>query len=72
MRRKLDQKPVRAVIGFLSAPFRLVTLLVLMLLFPFQPDRRLIQIARTAGWLVGVLGIPFGYKSALYKKISGH
>ncbi|WP_299669463.1 glycosyltransferase [uncultured Ruegeria sp.] len=72
MRRKLDQKPKRAVLGFLSAPLRLVALLGAILLLPFQPDRRFIQIARTAGWLVGVLGIPFGYKSALYKKVSGH
>lgn len=72
MRRKLAQKPASAMIGFLSVPFRLLALLLLLLLFPFQPDRRLIQIARTAGWLVGVLGIPFGYKSALYKKVSGH
>ncbi|UWR03041.1 glycosyltransferase [Ruegeria conchae] len=72
MRRKLDQKPAKAILGFLSAPLRLVALLGAILLFPFQPDRRLIQIARTAGWLVGVLGIPFGYKSALYKKVSGH
>lgn len=72
MRRKLDQKPARAMLGFLSVPIRCVALLGAVLLFPFQPDRRLIQIARTAGWLVGVLGIPFGYKSALYKKVSGH
>ncbi|SDX35287.1 hypothetical protein SAMN05444358_1053 [Ruegeria halocynthiae] len=72
MRRKLDQKPTKAVLGFLSTPLRLLGLLGAILLFPFQPDRRLIQIARTAGWLVGVLGIPFGYKSALYKKVSGH
>ncbi len=72
MRRKLGQKPARALLGFLSVPLRLVALLAAILLFPFQPDRRFIQIARTAGWLVGVLGIPFGYKSALYKKVSGH
>ncbi len=72
MRRKLDQKPTKAILGFLSTPFRLLALLGAILLFPFQPDRRLIQIARTVGWLVGVLGIPFGYKSALYKKVSGH
>ncbi len=72
MRRKLDKRPASAVLGILTAPFRLVALLVAVLLFPFQPDKRLIQIARTGGWLVGVLGIPFGYKSALYKKVSGH
>lgn len=72
MRRKLQTRPMSAALGFLSIPFRMLALVAAGLLMPFQPDRRFIQIARTAGWLVGVIGIPFGYKSALYKKISGH
>ncbi|WP_170481268.1 glycosyltransferase family 2 protein [Ruegeria arenilitoris] len=72
MRRKLKNKPVSAVLGFLSIPIRFLGLVVAMILMPIQPDRRFIQIARTLGWLVGVIGIFFGYKSALYKKVSGH
>ncbi len=72
MRRKMGTRPFNAALGFLSVPVRLLALLGAIALMPFQPDRRYIQIARTLGWLVGVLGIPFGYKSALYKKVSGH
>lgn len=72
VRRKLSQRPASAALAFLGVPVRLLALCLTVLLFPFQPDKRLIQIARSGGWLVGVLGIPFGYKSALYKKVSGH
>ncbi|MEX0279537.1 MAG: glycosyltransferase family 2 protein [Ruegeria sp.] len=72
MRRKMQTRPMSAALGFLTVPLRVIGLIVAALLLPFQPDRRYIQIARTAGWLVGVLGIPFGYKSALYLKVSGH
>lgn len=72
MRRKLDQRPASALFHIATAPLRIIALIALILFLPFQPEKRLIEIARTTGWLVGVLGIPFGYKSALYKKISGH
>lgn len=72
MRRKLKDRPFAAALGFLTIPFRMLALIFAALLLPFQPDRRYIQMARTAGWLIGVIGIPFGYKSALYKKVSGH
>ncbi|WP_170329765.1 glycosyltransferase family 2 protein [Ruegeria arenilitoris] len=72
MRRKLEQRPVNAVAQIAAAPLRIVALAGLIILLPFQPQKRFIDIARTAGWLVGVLGIPFGYKSELYKKVTGH
>ncbi len=72
MRRKLKSRPISAGLGFLSIPLRALALIAAVILMPFQPDRRYIQIARTTGWLIGVIGIPFGYKSALYKKVSGH
>ncbi len=72
MRRKLKNRPFAAALGFLTIPFRVLALIITALLLPFQPDRRYIQMARTAGWLIGVIGIPFGYKSTLYKEVSGH
>jgi len=72
MRRKLENRPAQAVLQIATAPLRLIALAGLTMLFPFQPEKRLVDMARTAGWLVGVLGIPFGYKSKLYKKVSGH
>ncbi|WP_424831445.1 glycosyltransferase family 2 protein [Ruegeria sp.] len=72
LRRKLSASPLKAALGFLGAPFRLIALLGAVVLLPFQPNQRYIQIARLMGWLVGVLGILVGYKSALYKKVTGH
>ncbi|WP_170571866.1 glycosyltransferase [Ruegeria atlantica] len=72
MRRKMEQRPIKALIHIATAPLRIIVLAALVILLPFQPQKRLIEIARIAGWLVGVLGIPFGYKSSLYKKVSGH
>ena len=72
LRRQLSRSPAKAVLSFLGAPVRLLALLGAVVLLPFQPRLRYIQIARLTGWLVGVLGILVGYKSALYKKVTGH
>ncbi len=71
LRRKLDQKPGKAILTFLTVPVLLVALIAQLVLLPFQPNKRLIELARTLGRLIGILGVLVGYKSKLYKQVSG-
>lgn len=71
LRRKLDQKPLKAMLTFLTVPILLVALIAQFVLLPFQPNKRLIELSRTFGRVIGILGVLVGYKSKLYKQVSG-
>lgn len=69
--RKLEVSKT-AILGlFISIPVRFIFVLGMAASLPFNRGARLLDIARSLGWISGRLGALFGQRSSLYQNITG-
>ncbi|WP_315899386.1 glycosyltransferase [Leisingera aquaemixtae] len=71
LRRKFDESFGTGLARMMALPLKALLLVGLLLVLPFQPQQRLMDVARTLGWVLGALGILVGYRSELYHKVTG-
>ena len=70
-RRKIEDRPAARLSVLVSVPVRAVFILALALTLPFDRGARMLDIARSAGWIAGRIGALRGRSANLYEKVTG-
>lgn len=70
--RRIAKRPASRFGVLVSVPLRAVLVMALILALPLTRGRTYVDVARSAGWIVGRLSALAGRRSALYSQVTGN